>query len=143
MSYCYVPIPMLASCSCTEHSFFFGSTIEHVGSQLPNQGLEQHLMHWKPRVLTTGSPMESSEDQMILSNHYVQDTVLSNCRPTKLSPPPLGSYILQSEVRKYATCPSYNSLFDQSAVGKKNRNLNRTEEMYVWICRDGDDEGRL
>ena len=76
-------------------------------------------MHWKPRVLTAGSPMESSEDQMILSNHYVQDTVLSTCRPTKLSPPPLGSYILQSEVRKYATRPSYNILSDQSAVGKK------------------------
>ena len=33
--------------------FFFGCTAQHVGSQLPNQGLNQSLLHWKSRVLTT------------------------------------------------------------------------------------------
>ena len=111
---CLLPVHALNIFFC-----LFCHTIEHVGSQLPNQGLKPRLMHWKPRVLTTESPRESSEDQIILSNHYVQDTVLSTCRPTELSPLPLGSYILQSEVRKYATCPSYNILFDHTAVGKK------------------------
>ena len=115
------------------HFFFFCSTIEHVGSQLPNQGLKPHLMHWKPRVLTTGSSRESSGDQIILSNHYVQDTVLSICRPAILSPLPLGSYILQSEVRKYATCPSYNILFDHSAVGKKKQ---KSEQNRGDVCVD-------
>ena len=31
---------------------FFGHTTQHVGSYLPNQGLNLHLLHWKCRVLT-------------------------------------------------------------------------------------------
>ena len=36
--------------------FFFGCSMCHVGSQLPNQGSNPHPLHWKHGVLPTGLP---------------------------------------------------------------------------------------
>ena len=38
---------------------FTGCTMQHVGSQFPDQGLNPCPLHWKPRVLTTGPPEKS------------------------------------------------------------------------------------
>ena len=39
--------------------FFFCHSKQHVESQFPNQGLNPHALHRKPRVLTTGMPGKS------------------------------------------------------------------------------------
>ena len=39
--------------------FFFGSALQHVGSQLPNQGLNLDPWHGELRVLITGLPENS------------------------------------------------------------------------------------
>ena len=48
------------TCMCTQicifppPPFFFGHAVQHVGSQLPNQGSNPRPLQWKCRVLTTG-----------------------------------------------------------------------------------------
>ena len=51
--------------------FFFIAlaTLQHVGSQLPNQGLNPCPLDWKLRVLTTGLPGKSPRS-FILIIHY-------------------------------------------------------------------------
>ena len=39
--------------------FFFGRTVQHMGSYFPNQGLNPHTLQWKHRVLPTGQPGNS------------------------------------------------------------------------------------
>ena len=36
--------------------FFFGQTLQYVGSEFPDQGLNPYLLHWKHGVLTTRPP---------------------------------------------------------------------------------------
>ena len=38
---------------------FFGHTAWHVGHEFPNQRLNPYLLHWEPRILTTGLPGKS------------------------------------------------------------------------------------
>ena len=38
---------------------FFGCSVQHVGSQFPNQGLNSSSLRWKHKVLTTGLPGNS------------------------------------------------------------------------------------
>ena len=45
--------------------FFHGHATRHVGSQLPNQGLNLHPLHWKRRVLSTVLPGKSQKGAIL------------------------------------------------------------------------------
>ena len=49
-------------------SFFFGHIAQHVGSSLPNQGLNLCLLQWKWGVLTTG-PLGKSQGPFLILLH--------------------------------------------------------------------------
>ena len=48
--------------------FFFGHIAQHVGSSLPNQGLNLCLLQWKWGVLTTG-PLGKSQGPFLILLH--------------------------------------------------------------------------
>ena len=54
---------------CIYFMFWFFDP-EHAGSQLPNQGLNQHPLHWKHWFLTTGPPEKSPDLTLVPTHRY-------------------------------------------------------------------------
>ena len=74
----------------TTNSFlFFGRTVQHGGSQFPDQGLNPCALHWKRRVFTTGLPRKKSKREfkaMILGEVTKGESVYRKEKKSKSEP---------------------------------------------------------